>query len=102
MSSSLPPFTFDTIVNMINMVELHMPAASSGPEKRAHVLQSLRTSLGPLVYERYAPMIGITIDGLVDLQKNDSLKINRKDVWSRLRRVLFSCVHGFSSRPWSV
>ena len=99
MSSSLPPSTFNTIVSMINVVELHMPAASSGPEKRAYVLQSLRTSLGSPDYERYAPMIGATIDGLVGLQKNDSLKINKKDAWSRLRRLLSSCVHGFSSRP---
>ena len=66
---------FTCIVEAMNEAENF---STVGSRKKQLVLQSLKTLLGREVYERYEPMLGVVIDGLVSLNKKDvELVINK-------------------------
>ena len=49
-----------------------------GIDKKVFVLQTTKTVLGKETYERYAPLLGIMIDLLVSISRNDiELCLNR-------------------------
>ena len=49
-----------------------------GQDKKAFVLQTVKTILGPESYDRYAPLLEILIDLLVSISRKDvELMLNR-------------------------
>ena len=56
-----------------------------GPDKKAYVLNSLKSIIGEVAYERYYFLIGGVIEFIVDVSKGRKININRK-------KKIFCCI----------
>lgn len=64
------------IINL--MEEVEKIREKNGKEKKEYVLFCLKTKLGNEIYERYEPIIKITIDFIVEISKGDiTLHLNK-------------------------
>jgi len=65
------------IINLMEEVE-KIYAIKTGKEKKEYVLDCLKTKLGTETYERYKPLIDLTIDFIVEISKgNVILHLNK-------------------------